>query len=359
MNGIKKITSKKLENGDTFATRIEDKNSSYYGQYLIFICFKDEFWFDYWPKSWYDEKYSTLFRIKITSSKEIPRTKEEIDNLEFVISKVEVIEMAHHPLMASMTYEELVESHSFQELHTDEFGFLNHYITNLYYCRKDFIPQFEYLGNFDIEKPKDEFISFGCNFPGNHFFQVVDSTLERYEKYNKRSFDGYNKKLNKSYHQDAIDFLKLQFKIDEYIKKMSVEEKKNFQPKYISGWGTGLYDCDVALDTKAEYLEVYDVKKSIPDIMNQVLPRVKDFIDNQYDGPIAWMVLADLQMKRKKLDKRLRDTALECIEIDLSYWRGNTQYEERKKELYKLKRRLNDCKIVRKKPKKRQNNDAV
>lgn len=91
--GLKKITSKKLENGDTFAIRIENEESAYFGQYFIFICFKDEIWFNYWG-SWYDEKFSTLFRIKITTNGNIPQTKEEIDELEFVISNAKCIESA-------------------------------------------------------------------------------------------------------------------------------------------------------------------------------------------------------------------------------------------------------------------------
>ncbi len=353
--GLKKITSKKLENGDTFVTRIEDKKSKYCGQYLIFICFKDEFWLNYWPKNWYDESHSTLFRIKITTNKTIPITKEEIDRLEYVISKVKCIERAYFPFMSRMTYEELVESRSFQELHPDEYGYLNEYLNDIYYSREDIVPNFEYLGNFDVEKPKNEFISFGCDTHISSFPRIIADTLKHYDDYNKREDKShYSQEEVEENHKAAKEFLELQIKIDNYIRDLTDKEKKNFQPKYISGWGTGLYDCDVALDTKAEYLEVYDVKKSVPDIMNQVLPRVKDFIKDQYDGPIAWMVLADLQMKRKKLDKRLRDTALNCIEIDLSYWQGNEQYEERKKELCRLKKRLENSKIVRKKPKKKE-----
>lgn len=352
--GLKKITSKKLENGDTFVTRIEDKNSKYYGQYLIFICFKDEFWFKYWTKSWYDEKHSTLFRIKITTNKKVPTTKEEIDSLEYVISKSKCIEEAYYPLMGSMTYEELVESRSFQELCPDEYGYLNEYLNEVWYSRKDPLPDFEYLGNFDVEKPKDEFIPFGCDMHGAFFHQIIGDTLENYSGFNKHEYGMYTPDGISNWHKQAKEDLEFHIKTHEYVSILTEKEKANYQPKYISGWGPRLYECDVALDTKAEYLEVYEPSKSVPDIMNQVLPRVKDFIKDQYDGPIAWMVLADLQMKRKKLDKRLRDIALDCIEIDLSYWQGNDQYEERKKELYKLKEKLKNSKIVRKKPKKKQ-----
>ena len=352
--GLKKITSKKLDNGDTFATRIENRESPYFGQYFILVCFKDEFWFNYWTKSWYDEKHSTLFRIKITTNKKIPKTKEEIDELEFVISGAKCIENAYYPLMGGIPYDKLVESRSFQKLYPDEYGYLNEYLYMLFYSRKYPIPDFEYLGNFDVKVPKDEFISFGCDMFSLCFHQAIDRFLESYEMYNKRSLEMYTPEGVKEWHQIAKKNLDFDIHIDEYVSGLSIDEKKNFKPKYISGWGPGLYECDVALDTKAAYLEVYEPSKSVPDIMNQVLPTINDFIKDQYDGPIAWMVLADLQMRRNKLDKRLRDTALDCIEIDLSYWNGNEQYEERKKELYKLKEKLKNSKIVRKKPKKKQ-----
>ena len=47
-------------------------------------------------------------------------------------------------------------------------------------------------------------------------------------------------------------------------------------------------------------------------------------------------------MKHNRLDKELKQKAIESIEKDLEYWKDDENYENRKKELDKLRSKLEE-----------------
>ena len=70
--------------GDTFALLI--KNTEYKkenGKYLIFI-------YDDYAKDELSRSYP-VFRVKITKDKKLPQTKEELENLEYIIIDVSTV----------------------------------------------------------------------------------------------------------------------------------------------------------------------------------------------------------------------------------------------------------------------------
>lgn len=70
--------------GDTFALLI--KNTKYKeenGKYLIFI-------YDDYAKDELSRSYP-VFRVKITKDKKLPQTKEELENLEYIIIDVSTV----------------------------------------------------------------------------------------------------------------------------------------------------------------------------------------------------------------------------------------------------------------------------
>ena len=76
--------------------------------------------------------------------------------------------------------------------------------------------------------------------------------------------------------------------------------------------------------------------------MNELIIEGNDYLKDDCARPRFWMVIADLQMKNKRIDKKLKEFAFTAIEEDLTYWEETEYYKKRKKELDKLKKRLEE-----------------
>lgn len=105
---VKKMRSRDIKNGDTFAMQIENYDEEFNGRYLIFTSIK--------TKDWGTLSETPTFHVKITNDNIIPKTKEEINKLEYVKVDMTVIESAHQS--------ELIIN---KTLYPDEFGYLYTY----------------------------------------------------------------------------------------------------------------------------------------------------------------------------------------------------------------------------------------
>ncbi len=114
--------------------------------------------------------------------------------------------------------------------------------------------------------------------------------------------------------------------------------------KYMGAWGPGLYQDDVTLDVKDEYLNWLRIGKTNEEATIEVINRNLDFIQDEYDGPLFWFALADTQWKYGRLLPEIKEQALKCIEngTDLQRWsEDQKQYRKRKETLELLEKRLN------------------
>lgn len=179
---------------DTFYLKITN-NEMYNGKYLIFNKVGER-------KSAGKTPFP-VFRAKITNDERLPKTKEELEKLEYVITRLTLWEERFIPY-SSRSKEQLEqekEEKSKTAFYPDEFGNLNNYLFSLMLVRKSKVPSdLKYLGNFELTPPKDEYIPF-TEFNINLFLpeKLQKGIIKGYELYNKRKsllYDmGYSNKI--------------------------------------------------------------------------------------------------------------------------------------------------------------------
>ena len=111
----------------------------------------------------------------------------------------------------------------------------------------------------------------------------------------------------------------------------------------MGAWGPGLYQDDVACDVKSDYLNRLKVGMTNQEATEEVIEYNIDFIEDEEDGPIFWMALAETQWKYGRLLPEVKEEALRQISLgtDLERWKENPkQYKKRKEVLDQLKEKL-------------------
>lgn len=111
----------------------------------------------------------------------------------------------------------------------------------------------------------------------------------------------------------------------------------------MGAWGTGLYQDDVACDIKAEYVNRLRIGQTNIEATQQIIERNEDSLEDEDDGPVIWLALADTQWKYGRLLPEVKEEALKCIRegIDLEKWKEDKRlYEKRKQVLEQIEKRL-------------------
>lgn len=116
--------------------------------------------------------------------------------------------------------------------------------------------------------------------------------------------------------------------------------------KKMGAWGPKLYQDDVAEDIKSQYKELLQKGKTNEEALKRIISLYREEIEDYDDGPVFWMVLADILWDFGRLTEEVKLKALKEIEIggNLKKWRKEgtiKDYEVRKQELEKLKEKLN------------------
>ena len=122
----------------------------------------------------------------------------------------------------------------------------------------------------------------------------------------------------------------------------------------MGAWGAGLYQDDVSCDVKEGYRDWLSVGKSNEEATNIMIEYNRDFIEDEEDGPVFWLALADTQWKCGRLMKEVKEEALNQMDNNLKRWKeeGTREYNKRKKVLENLKERLESPQPPEKKIKK-------
>ena len=183
-------------NGDTFILEINSSEyPQYNGEYLIFNKVDDY--------SWGTKSNLSVFRIKITNDKKIPKTKEELEKLDYIIVRSWVWEERFYPLMGYPERERQIEERSKIKYYLDEFGYLNSYLYVIYVLFPRQVPEgFQYIGNYNLTPPKDEYVPFHKgNYDFSAFNILTDKLVSSYHKYNKRNSKIYSEEAAKRRHE--------------------------------------------------------------------------------------------------------------------------------------------------------------
>ena len=183
-------------NGDTFILEINSSDyPQYNGEYLIFNKVDDY--------SWGTKSNLSVFRIKITNDKKIPKTKEELEKLDYIIVRSWVWEERFKPLMEYPDCIRQIEERSKIKYYPDEFGYLNSYLYVIYVLFSRQVPEgFQYIGNYNLTPPKDEYVPFHKgNYGFDKFNILTDKLVSSYHKYNKRNSKIYSEEAAKRRHE--------------------------------------------------------------------------------------------------------------------------------------------------------------
>jgi hypothetical protein len=92
----------------------------------------------------------------------------------------------------------------------------------------------------------------------------------------------------------------------------------------MSALGTGIFDDDVACDTRALYRASLKEGQTPAEATQSVLRAWKPALDDAEDGPVIWLALAALQCQYGCLEPQVKAQALAVIDngSDLEHWRA-------------------------------------
>ena len=165
--------------GDMYAYQLEGeyaKERGLNGKYLLFYKIAESIW---WPGHVIPVVY-----IKLTENNEIPKTREELEKLEYIQASV----------LNSNDFSDkfIIDAHGKwknRDFEADEYGYLSIYRFQLISTSKKSIPKkLSYIGNFlNLTPPDKEFImEIKENIRPIDWKKVEEDVLTKYFLYNKR-----------------------------------------------------------------------------------------------------------------------------------------------------------------------------
>ena len=142
----------RFKDNDIYALKIKDKNSKYYGKYIIIIKCSYEGYSKHINKG--------IFRFKLSKDKKSPKL-EEINSLEYVITQVQHELMKYMPLPgANITFKEHKKKIDKVVVFPDKYGYLYSCISEIFPLNKNIPKDLIYVGNIILDLPKYEYIPF-------------------------------------------------------------------------------------------------------------------------------------------------------------------------------------------------------
>jgi hypothetical protein len=120
-------------------------------------------------------------------------------------------------------------------------------------------------------------------------------------------------------------------------------------------FGTGIFDDDLALDVRGEYLDLLATGRSDLEARRTIENDWKDSIADSDDGPVIWLALAATQWEYGRLSDRVKRRALQVISTgkDVRRWESSSQKKRRNLALERLRAKLQSAQPGRRTPRKR------
>ncbi len=172
--------------GDVFAYPLQNEESKLKeldGKYFLFHKVDES--------SWYPDHIIPIVRVKICDG--IPKTKEDIDKLEYIQTSFTKYEDRFLPINGAIPISEQIREKDKIDYKRDEFGQLPEYRIAIIATSSKMIPQnLIYIGNFkDLNPPKNEFVPHTKLSISSAYWKDIESRLvNKYFYYNKRSKTG-------------------------------------------------------------------------------------------------------------------------------------------------------------------------
>ena len=212
--------------GDMYAYQLEGeyaKERGLNGKYLLFYKIAESIW---WPGHVIPVVY-----IKLTENNEIPKTREELEKLEYIQASV----------LNSNDFSDkfIIDAHGKwknRDFEADEYGYLSIYRFQLISTSKKSIPKkLSYIGNFlNLTPPDKEFImEIKENIRPIDWKKVEEDVLTKYFLYNKRDItpefkgllDTVSISLNTSNKEDYLKLTRSQYGIDSFDELLDFAKK--------------------------------------------------------------------------------------------------------------------------------------
>ena len=111
----------------------------------------------------------------------------------------------------------------------------------------------------------------------------------------------------------------------------------------MGAWGPGIYQDDVALDIKGEYIKLLQEGKSTKEANQEIINNNADYFTDEEDVVPAILALADIEWKYGRLDDIVKNDALKIIDqkIGIEPWQEDEKlYKKRLEKLNELKEKL-------------------
>ncbi|MFN0195973.1 MAG: hypothetical protein ACKVT0_04465 [Planctomycetaceae bacterium] len=110
----------------------------------------------------------------------------------------------------------------------------------------------------------------------------------------------------------------------------------------MGAWGIGLFQDDVAIDVRNEFLDLLSDGASDGVALATMVRCWKDDIADIDDGPVFWLALAGVQWEYGRLHPTAKSQALKVIDNgkDLHRWAGSRYEKKRQAILLRLKKKL-------------------
>lgn len=187
------------EEGDVFALRINsEEHKEYNGKYIILIhtiINKD---------NWKMTRTTNSFRAKITKDSILPKTKEELEKLEYIKASRNgyLLEKTRFPKET-------------KNLYPDKYHLIYKYLFVIKSFKYKVPEDLIYIGNFNLEPPQNEYIPYSqhhgvlYSFWNEKYSKIVEKLLNSYEWLNlkkAKTFTEQGQKEFLEYEQKEIEF---------------------------------------------------------------------------------------------------------------------------------------------------------
>jgi hypothetical protein len=123
----------------------------------------------------------------------------------------------------------------------------------------------------------------------------------------------------------------------------------------MGAWGPGIFDDDLALDVREEYLELLAAGHSVTDCSKRVIERRANELRDPDEAPVVWLALAATQWEYGAFGQGVLDAALIALQRDeaLCGWETSEHVARRRGILARLLKKLQSAPPKLRRPRRR------
>ena len=202
----------KNSNNNVFALKVE--KTTYKGQFLILIKHINPKW-----------NNNMLFRAKITKNKVLPKSFEELAELEYIKITCVPYEERFLPLSGIIQDDILIKKCSKTKFYPDEYNYLYKYIFHIELGKKDNYNNLIYLGNYNLSEPMKEYYPFSNQAIDYILYKdLPESLLKTYDGLNQKKYLLFDAEHCKKVHEHSKILMKTLLNENYAIDKKQIKK---------------------------------------------------------------------------------------------------------------------------------------